>query len=60
MTSVKLKWVVGENASDLNMTYRIDVLNVTGGKLLMNQTTSETEAEITGLIPGTLYDFTVQ
>ncbi|NXQ46253.1 PTPRJ phosphatase, partial [Catharus fuscescens] len=59
VTSVKLKWVVDENASDLKMTYRIGVLNGTDDTLLVRQTTNEIEVEITGLIPGTLYNFTV-
>ncbi|XP_032918884.1 receptor-type tyrosine-protein phosphatase eta isoform X7 [Catharus ustulatus] len=59
VTSVKLKWVVEENASDLNMTYRIEVVNVTDDTLVTNQTTNEIEAEINGLIPGTPYNFTV-
>ncbi|NXC85336.1 PTPRJ phosphatase, partial [Cercotrichas coryphoeus] len=55
VTSVKLKWEVNDIAS-ATYTYRIEVVNDT---LVKNLETNETEAEITGLIPGTLYNFTV-
>uniref|UniRef100_A0A8C3TU37 Receptor-type tyrosine-protein phosphatase eta n=1 Tax=Catharus ustulatus TaxID=91951 RepID=A0A8C3TU37_CATUS len=58
VTSVTLKWEVTDSASD-SYTYRIEVVNGTDNTLLVNQTTNETKAEITGLIPGTLYNFTV-
>ncbi|KAL2303534.1 hypothetical protein Nmel_008805 [Mimus melanotis] len=59
VTSVKLKWEVNDNASDLNTTYRINVVNRTDDTPVINLTTNKTEAEITNLIPGTLYRFTV-
>ncbi|XP_054682696.1 receptor-type tyrosine-protein phosphatase eta isoform X5 [Grus americana] len=52
MTSVNLTWVVN-NAASNSYTYRIEVVNV------RNLTSSVTEVEITELIPGTLYNFTV-
>nr|XP_038035871.1 receptor-type tyrosine-protein phosphatase eta isoform X8 [Anas platyrhynchos] len=52
VTSVKLKWKVNDNASH-SYTYRIEIANV------KNETSNGTEAEITGLIPGTNYSFTV-
>nr|XP_038035872.1 receptor-type tyrosine-protein phosphatase eta isoform X9 [Anas platyrhynchos] len=52
VTSVKLKWKVNDNALD-PYTYRIEIANV------KNETSNGTEAEITGLIPGTNYSFTV-
>ncbi|NXM22500.1 PTPRJ phosphatase, partial [Ploceus nigricollis] len=55
VTSVTLKWVVNDSASD-TYTYRIEVVN---GTFVKNETSNETKAEITGLIPGTLYNFTV-
>ncbi|NWT99700.1 PTPRJ phosphatase, partial [Urocynchramus pylzowi] len=55
VTSVTLKWVVNDSASN-TYTYRIEVVN---GTFVKNVTSSETKAEITGLIPGTLYNFTV-
>ncbi|XP_030805971.1 LOW QUALITY PROTEIN: receptor-type tyrosine-protein phosphatase eta-like [Camarhynchus parvulus] len=55
VTSVTLKWVVNDSASD-TYTYRIEVVN---GTFVKNVTSNETEAEITGLTPGTLYNFTV-
>ncbi|NXP64984.1 PTPRJ phosphatase, partial [Chloropsis cyanopogon] len=55
VTSVTLKWVVNDSASD-NYTYRIEFVNDT---IVKNLTFYETPAEITELIPGTLYNFTV-
>ncbi|XP_071894641.1 receptor-type tyrosine-protein phosphatase eta isoform X4 [Anas platyrhynchos] len=54
-TSVNLTWEVNDNASD-TYTYRIEVAN---GASVWNETSNGTEAEITGLIPGTNYNFTV-
>ncbi|NXR83556.1 PTPRJ phosphatase, partial [Pycnonotus jocosus] len=58
VTSVTLKWVVNDSASD-TYTYRIEVVNGTNGTLVKNLTLSDTKAEITELIPGTMYIFTV-
>ncbi|XP_064570901.1 receptor-type tyrosine-protein phosphatase eta [Zonotrichia leucophrys gambelii] len=58
VTSVTLKWVVNDSAAD-TYTYRIEVINVTNDTPLTNVTSSEPRAEITGLIPGTPYNFTV-
>ncbi|KAI1238031.1 hypothetical protein IHE44_0014133, partial [Lamprotornis superbus] len=58
VSSVKLKWEVNDSAS-ASYTYRIDVVNGTDDTPVMNLTSSKTEAEITNLIPGTLYKFTV-
>ncbi|NWS05235.1 PTPRJ phosphatase, partial [Motacilla alba] len=58
VTSVTLKWVVNDSASD-TYTYRIEVVNGTDGTPVENVTSSKTRAEITGLIPGTPYNFTV-
>ncbi|NXM85049.1 PTPRJ phosphatase, partial [Oenanthe oenanthe] len=58
VTSVKLKWDVNDSASE-SYTYRIEVVNGTDGTLVKNLETNKTEEEITGLIPGTLYNFTV-
>ncbi|NXQ17155.1 PTPRJ phosphatase, partial [Peucedramus taeniatus] len=55
VTSVTLEWVVNDSASD-SYTYRIEVVN---GTFVKNVISNETKAEITGLIPGTLYNFTV-
>ncbi|NXR52816.1 PTPRJ phosphatase, partial [Hippolais icterina] len=55
VTSVTLKWVVNDSASDTH-TYRIEVVNDT---FVQNLTFSDTKAEITELMPGTLYNFTV-
>ncbi|NWT33366.1 PTPRJ phosphatase, partial [Cardinalis cardinalis] len=55
VTSVTLKWVVNDSAAD-TYTYRIEVGN---GAFVKNVISSKTRAEITGLIPGTLYTFTV-
>ncbi|NXB35871.1 PTPRJ phosphatase, partial [Eulacestoma nigropectus] len=55
VTSVTLKWVVNDNASE-SYTYRIEVVNDTPVK---NLTFNDTKAEITELIPGTMYNFTV-
>ncbi|NXW74743.1 PTPRJ phosphatase, partial [Hirundo rustica] len=58
MTFVILKWVVNDSAS-ANYAYRIEVVNGTNDTPVKNQTFHETKAEITELIPGTLYIFTV-
>ncbi|NXR17961.1 PTPRJ phosphatase, partial [Cinclus mexicanus] len=58
VTSVTLKWEVNDSAS-ASYTYRIEVLNGTDGPLVKNLTFHETKAEITELIPGTLYNLTV-
>ncbi|NXM48422.1 PTPRJ phosphatase, partial [Gymnorhina tibicen] len=55
VTSVILKWVVNDSASD-SYTYRIQFVNDTPVSLLIS---NETRAEITELIPGTMYNFTV-
>ncbi|NWX32600.1 PTPRJ phosphatase, partial [Notiomystis cincta] len=55
VTSVTLKWVVNDSTSD-PYTYRIEVVNAV---FLKNLTFSDTKAEITDLIPGTMYNFTV-
>ncbi|NXJ61143.1 PTPRJ phosphatase, partial [Rostratula benghalensis] len=55
VTSVTLTWAVTDSASD-SYTYRIEVAN---GTSVRNVTSNATEVEITELIPGTLYDFTV-
>ncbi|XP_039408547.1 receptor-type tyrosine-protein phosphatase eta isoform X8 [Corvus cornix cornix] len=54
VTSVVLKWMMNDNASD-SYTYRIEVVNDTKRNLTFN----DTKAEITKLIPGTMYNFTV-
>ncbi|XP_063014691.1 receptor-type tyrosine-protein phosphatase eta-like isoform X2 [Melospiza melodia melodia] len=58
VTNVTLKWVVNDSAAD-TYTYRIEVVNGTNDTPLENVTSSEPRAEITGLIPGTPYNFTV-
>ncbi|XP_077036024.1 receptor-type tyrosine-protein phosphatase eta isoform X5 [Agelaius phoeniceus] len=55
VTSVTLKWAVNDSAAETYM-YRIEVVN---GAIVKNMTSNETKAEVTGLIPGTLYNFTV-
>ncbi|NXW65000.1 PTPRJ phosphatase, partial [Eurystomus gularis] len=55
MTSVNLTWGVSDTASG-SYTYRIEVVNGTSER---NVTSSVTTAEITELIPGTMYSFTV-
>ncbi|POI32926.1 hypothetical protein CIB84_003322, partial [Bambusicola thoracicus] len=55
VTSVNLTWTMNDTASD-SYTYRIEVGN---GLSINNKTSSITETEITGLIPGTPYNFTV-
>ncbi|NXR52815.1 PTPRJ phosphatase, partial [Hippolais icterina] len=55
VTSVTLKWVANDSASD-TYTYRIEVVNDT---FVQNLTFSDTKAKITELMPGTLYNFTV-
>ncbi|NXK77090.1 PTPRJ phosphatase, partial [Amazona guildingii] len=54
-TSVNLSWTVNDTASD-SYTYRIEVVS---GTSIMNLTSGVAEAEITELMPGTMYDFTV-
>ncbi|NWH49185.1 PTPRJ phosphatase, partial [Fregata magnificens] len=55
VTSVSLTWVVNSTASD-SYTYRIEVVN---GTSVRNLTSNVTKIEITELIPGTMYNFTV-
>ncbi|XP_027757212.1 receptor-type tyrosine-protein phosphatase eta isoform X5 [Empidonax traillii] len=57
VTSVNLTWKVNDSASD-SYTYRIEVAikNMTSIK---NLTSNGPEAEITDLMPGTMYNFTV-
>ncbi|NXV82623.1 PTPRJ phosphatase, partial [Atlantisia rogersi] len=55
VTSINLTWVVNDTASS-SYTYRIEVEN---GASVMNLTSNLTEVEITELIPGTVYNFTV-
>ncbi|KAM9555984.1 receptor-type tyrosine-protein phosphatase eta isoform 2-T2 [Guaruba guarouba] len=55
VTSVNLSWTVNDTASN-SYTYRIEVVS---GTSIMNLTSSVTEAAITELIPGTMYNFTV-
>ncbi|NWW76827.1 PTPRJ phosphatase, partial [Climacteris rufus] len=55
VTSVNLTWEVDDPASD-SYSYRIEVGNDTS---TWNMTSNVTEAEITELIPGTKYSFTV-
>ncbi|NXK99884.1 PTPRJ phosphatase, partial [Mesembrinibis cayennensis] len=52
---VNLTWVMNDTASD-SYTYRIEVMNITS---IRNLTSSVTRVEITELIPGTMYIFTV-
>ncbi|NXH39969.1 PTPRJ phosphatase, partial [Dicaeum eximium] len=58
VTSVTLKWVVNDSAAD-TYTYRIEVVNDTSDTPVKNVTSNEAKAEITDLIPGTWYNFTV-
>ncbi|XP_071283881.1 receptor-type tyrosine-protein phosphatase eta-like isoform X7 [Agelaius tricolor] len=58
VNSVTLKWVVNDSAAD-TYTYRIEVVNGTNDTPVKNVTSNETKAEVTGLIPGTPYNFTV-
>ncbi|NXQ66482.1 PTPRJ phosphatase, partial [Quiscalus mexicanus] len=58
VNSVTLKWAVNDSAAD-TYTYRIEVVNGTSDTPVENVTSNETKAEVTGLIPGTLYNFTV-
>ncbi|NXS64052.1 PTPRJ phosphatase, partial [Brachypteracias leptosomus] len=55
MTSVNITWAVS-NGDPSSYTYRIEVVNGTSER---NLTSNVTEAEITELIPGTMYNFTV-
>ncbi|KFZ55492.1 Receptor-type tyrosine-protein phosphatase eta, partial [Antrostomus carolinensis] len=52
---VNLTWAVSDAASN-SYTYRIEVVN---GTSVRNLTSNVTRVEITELIPGTLYNFTV-
>ncbi|NXX89568.1 PTPRJ phosphatase, partial [Centropus bengalensis] len=58
VTSVNLSWVVNDTASS-SYTYRIEVVNGTFARNETNETSNFTEVEIPGLLPGTLYNFTV-
>ncbi|NXF01737.1 PTPRJ phosphatase, partial [Smithornis capensis] len=55
VTSVILTWDVNDNASNTYM-YRIEVVKDTS---IRNLTSTVTKAEITELVPGTMYNFTV-
>ncbi|KAF1413558.1 Receptor-type tyrosine-protein phosphatase eta, partial [Spheniscus magellanicus] len=55
VTSVNLTWVVNDSASNSYM-YRIEVVSSTS---VRNLTSNVTKVEITELIPGTMYNFTV-
>ena len=55
VTSVNLSWMVNDTASN-SYRYRIEVRN---GPSINNETSNNTETEITGLTPGTPYTFTV-
>ncbi|KAK1212904.1 PTPRJ phosphatase, partial [Pygoscelis papua] len=55
VTSVNLTWAVNDSASN-SYTYRIEVVNGTSIRNLMS---SVTKVEVTELIPGTMYSFTV-
>ncbi|NXT26433.1 PTPRJ phosphatase, partial [Syrrhaptes paradoxus] len=55
VASVNLTWAVNDTASD-SYTYRIEVVN---GSFDNNLTSSVPEVEVTELIPGTMYNFTV-
>ncbi|KAM9605163.1 receptor-type tyrosine-protein phosphatase eta-like isoform 3-T3 [Morphnus guianensis] len=55
VTSVNLTWMVNDATSN-SYTYRIEVMS---GTSVRNLTSSVTKAEITELIPGTMYSFTV-
>ncbi|XP_017667889.1 PREDICTED: receptor-type tyrosine-protein phosphatase eta isoform X2 [Lepidothrix coronata] len=55
VTSVNLTWEVNETASN-SYTYRIEV---TEDMTVRNVTSTDRKAEITDLIPGTMYSFTV-
>ncbi|NXH66404.1 PTPRJ phosphatase, partial [Hydrobates tethys] len=56
VTSVNLTWAVNDSAASNSYTYRIEVVS---GTSVRNLTSSVTKAEITELIPGTMYNFTV-
>ncbi|NXK26963.1 PTPRJ phosphatase, partial [Arenaria interpres] len=56
VTSVNLTWAVSDAASS-SYTYRIEVANATTS--IWNLTSIDIQSEITELIPGTLYNFTV-
>ncbi|NWH70678.1 PTPRJ phosphatase, partial [Piaya cayana] len=55
VTSVNLTWTVVDTASN-SYTYRIEVVDST---FVRNLESNSTEVEITELMPGTLYNFTV-
>ncbi|NXQ84836.1 PTPRJ phosphatase, partial [Nyctibius grandis] len=52
---VNLTWAVSDAASN-SYTYRIEVIN---GTSIRNLTSNVTKVEVTELIPGTMYNFTV-
>ncbi|NWI58520.1 PTPRJ phosphatase, partial [Calyptomena viridis] len=54
-TSVNLTWNTNDTASN-SYTYRIEVVNDSS---IRNLTSTVTKAEITELVPGTMYNFTV-
>ncbi|NXH18011.1 PTPRJ phosphatase, partial [Bucco capensis] len=56
MTSVNLTWAVNDSTTFNFYTYRIEVVSDASAR---NVTSNATKAEITELIPGTLYTFTV-
>uniref|UniRef100_A0A8C3J4T8 Receptor-type tyrosine-protein phosphatase eta n=1 Tax=Calidris pygmaea TaxID=425635 RepID=A0A8C3J4T8_9CHAR len=58
VSSVNLTWAMNDTASS-SYTYRIEVTDVRNGTLVRNVTSSVPQFEITGLIPGTWYNFTV-
>ncbi|XP_055669678.1 receptor-type tyrosine-protein phosphatase eta isoform X1 [Falco peregrinus] len=55
MTYISLTWEVNDTASN-SYTYRIEVVN---GTSIRNLTSTVTTTNITDLMPGTLYNFTV-
>ena len=55
VTSVNLTWTVNDTALTA-YTYRIEVRNATS---IRNETSNINKIEITGLIPGTSYNFKV-
>uniref|UniRef100_A0A8C3PH51 Receptor-type tyrosine-protein phosphatase eta n=1 Tax=Calidris pygmaea TaxID=425635 RepID=A0A8C3PH51_9CHAR len=56
VTSVNLTWATNDTAS-ISYTYRIEVANAT--TFVQDLTSNDTRSEITDLIPGTWYNFTV-
>uniref|UniRef100_A0A8C3C3H3 Receptor-type tyrosine-protein phosphatase eta n=1 Tax=Cairina moschata TaxID=8855 RepID=A0A8C3C3H3_CAIMO len=55
VTSVNLMWKVNDSTL-ANYTYRIEVVN---GTSIRSENSSDPETKITGLLPGTNYNFTV-